>query len=793
MSAQPPPSRASRRFYRQLAAHAGLDFVTLDPADVGSPEHQSVNPLAARMLSEQTCRHFTILPVSYTSGVVTIATTTPADDVAWDVARSLTGREVRFVVAPEAELRNAIDEVFAEWPPGFGPGTAETAGWAERGDGAHERDVTNGRVTDPAFPTRLGDFLVARGIAQDEEIAAALEEQRRTGSRLGEVLVHNGVVSEQELVALLSELFQLPLVDLSEYEPDPAALEIIPEPLARHLRAVPIAVDETTLYLAISGVLDDDTVAALREHTNLRLRGFLATKNSIDELLQRINGDEYVTVARSDLLERFPEESANRVFSGGQKGVLAILALLVVGFLLLDAVTTLIVLIALASVFYLATSLYKFVLTYNALGHTYEIEVTPEELAALDERDLPMYTILVPLYREANVLPRLIAGIDGLDYPKTKLDVRLLCEEDDDETAPAIRAMHLPPHFKLVIVPDAQPKTKPKACNYGLLQADGEYVVIYDAEDRPDPDQLKKIVVGFSRTDPRVTCIQAKLNYFNADQNVLTRWFTTEYSMWFDLLMPGLDAQDVPIPLGGTSNHFVTERLIELAAWDPYNVTEDADLGIRLHKAGYKTAMIDSTTYEEANSDLPNWIRQRSRWIKGYIQTYLVHMRHPLTMLRQVGFKSFLSFQLVVGGTFIFLLNPIFWLLTTLFFFTEASFIQALFPSFVFYGAASMLFIGNFIFMYLNVAGSVQRGYFGLAKWALLSPLYWGLMSIAGWKGFLQLFYRPFYWEKTVHGLDNGHSGAPDLPRAAAPTAPRAPVAVEVPVEPAPPAGGVRR
>ncbi|MCW3015471.1 MAG: Beta-monoglucosyldiacylglycerol synthase [Solirubrobacterales bacterium] len=164
--------------------------------------------------------------------------------------------------------------------------------------------------------------------------------------------------------------------------------------------------------------------------------------------------------------------------------------------------------------------------------------------------------------------------------------------------------------------------------------------------------------------------------------------------------------------------------------------------------------MVDSTTLEEANSDLNNWIRQRSRWIKGYIQTYLVHMRHPIRMLNQIGLKSFLSFQLVIGGTFIFLLNPIFWALTTLFFFTEAGFIQQLFPSFVFYAAAFQLFIGNFVFMYLNVAGSVQRGYFDLAKYALLSPLYWGLMSIAAWKGFLQLFYAPFYWEKTVHGLD---------------------------------------
>jgi cellulose synthase/poly-beta-1,6-N-acetylglucosamine synthase-like glycosyltransferase len=728
----PEPSRS---FYRRLAGHAGLEFVTLDPAQREDPDYRAINPLAARLLSEQICRYHRMLPVSYANGVVTIATPEPFDQVAREVATALTGRSVRFVVTPEDDIDAAIDATFEAMP--------------------HEDAAIS--VTEPSYGTRIGDLLVGRGLATDEQVAAALEEQERTGSRLGDILVHSGIVREPELVAILAEQFQLPLVDLSEYEPDPAALELIPEPLARHLRVVPIAVDDTTLYLAIADVLDDDTVAALREHTSLELRGFLASRNSIDELLQRVHGGDYVTVARSELLTRFPEESANRVLSDGQKVVFITMAIAFVVVLVLFPKITLIAAMALSSLFYLSTSLYKFKLTYDALGHQYEVAVSDEEIAALDERDLPMYTILVPLYREAAVVPRLVRGVGQLDYPKTKLDVRLLCEEDDDETVPAILAMDLPPHFKLVVVPDAQPKTKPKACNYGLLQADGKYVVIFDAEDRPDPDQLKKVVIAFEKVDPSVTCIQAKLNYFNSGQNLLTRWFTTEYSMHFDLLLPGLDAQDVPIPLGGTSNHFITDRLIDLAAWDPFNVTEDADLGIRLHKAGYTTAMIDSTTLEEANSELNNWIRQRSRWIKGYIQTWLVHMRHPFRMLRQIGFKSWLSFQLVIGGTFIFLLNPIFWGLTTLFFFTESGLIRELFPSFIFYAAAFQLFIGNFVFMYLNVAGSVQRGYFDLAKYALLSPLYWGLMSIAAWKGFLQLFYRPFYWEKTVHGLDNSH------------------------------------
>ncbi len=384
--------------------------------------------------------------------------------------------------------------------------------------------------------------------------------------------------------------------------------------------------------------------------------------------------------------------------------------------------------------------------------------VSDAEVAALDDRDLPVFTILMPMYREAAVVRKLVGSIAQLDYPRHKLDVKLLLEADDDETLDAIRDLRLPPHFRIVIVPDAQPKTKPKACNYGLLFARGDITVIYDAEDEPDPDQLKRVVVAFGKGDPAMVCVQCKLNYYNRTQNLLTRWFTTEYSQWFDIFLPGLDNHDVPIPLGGTSNHFITSELVRLGAWDPHNVAEDADLGIRLNKAGWRTGVVDSTTYEEANPDLPNWIRQRSRWVKGYMQTWLVHMRHPVRLLRALGPRSFLSFQMTVGGTFFgFLLNPIYWLLTSMWLLTQAGVIQQLFPGIVYYMAAIGLFVGNITFTYLNAVGAMRRGYHDLAIYALFSPLYWALMSFAAWKGAIQLITKPHYWEKTEHGLATMH------------------------------------
>jgi glycosyltransferase XagB len=739
---------ADAAYLRAIAAGAGVPFVSLIPNGAGD-RAEPVNPLAARLLSEQACRNFCVVPVAYSDGAVTIATADPLDSLAQNVCGALLGRPINWVVAAPEEIMETIQECFLAAPSG--PVEAEQE--PELAD-QPTRSIDDLVRLGIHEHLRIGEMLLLRSIVTPELIEDACAEQRRTGSRVGEILVHNGAVAERDLIGALAEQLQIPLVDVSDLDPDSLPRDVIPEPLARHLRCVPIGMDDRCIYMAIAEPLDNATIAALREHTNLELRGFLATANSIDELLQRIHGGAYVDAATSELLTRLPEECANRVLSESQRvsivlGLIASIALLVI-----FPIPTLVAFVGLASLFYTAASFYKFWLMYSALGHEYEVGVTAEEVRELDERDLPRYTILVPLYREANVVPRLVKAIEALDYPKTKLDVRLLCEREDEETVGVIRALGLAPHFKLVIVPPSNPQTKPKACNYGLLHADGEIVVIFDAEDRPDADQLKKIVAAFRKTGPRVTCIQAKLNYFNQEQNLLTRWFSTEYAMWFELILPGLDAQNVPIPLGGTSNHFLRDRLVSLGAWDPYNVTEDADLGIRLHKAGYQTAIIDSTTLEEANSELNNWIRQRSRWIKGYIQTWLVHMRHPVRLFRQMGPGSFISFQLLVGGSFIFLLNPIFWLLTTVFFFTHAGLIQQVFPSFVFYAAAFQLFIGNFAFMYLNMAGAVERGYFSLAKYALFSPLYWGLMSIAAWKGFIQLFTRPFYWEKTEHGLD---------------------------------------
>ena len=603
----------------------------------------------------------------------------------------------------------------------------------------------------------VGERLVRTGIVSPDQLARALQVHEQAGVRLGQALVNLGFVSERELAATLAEQADVPFVDLVGTDPDDELARRLPADIERHRGVLPLYDDGEAVVVGCTDLPEVSAIDDLTTQLGRPIRPVVVTESALDDTLSRLYRDEDLEHSSTLLVRRAPDDSARWVLSRGQKvffwSVLAVLG----GGLVLAPTATLTTLVGLATAFYLAFSTYKFYLAYRAVRHTLEVETTHDEIASLDDRDLPVYTILVPVYREAEVFPILARAIERLDYPKAKLDVKILLEEDDRDTIGVARASRLPSHFKLVVVPAGLPRGKPKACNYGLIHAQGEYVVIYDAEDIPEPDQLKKALVAFRKGGPNLACVQAKLNYFNRDQNLLTRWFTTEYSMWFDLFLPGLDASGAPIPLGGTSNHFRTDTLRELGAWDPHNVTEDADLGMRLYKAGSKTGVIDSTTYEEANSELYNWIRQRSRWVKGYIQTYLVHMRHPLRLWRAIGPRAFFSFQLVVGGTFFgFLVNPVFWLLTAVWFTTRAAIIKDLFPPPIFYLGAVSLYVGNFAFTYLNVAGCLRRGYYTTTKYALLSPVYWALMSVAAWKGFLQLFYAPSYWEKTTHGLYRG-------------------------------------
>lgn len=371
------------------------------------------------------------------------------------------------------------------------------------------------------------------------------------------------------------------------------------------------------------------------------------------------------------------------------------------------------------------------------------------------DEDLPVYTVLAPLYREGNMAAGILLALARLDYPPERLDVLLAVEADDDETLQAVGRVQLPHWARVCVVPLGTPRTKPRACNHALAMARGAFVVVYDAEDRPEPGQLRDAIAAFDAHGPSVACVQARLVPFNAHESFVARMFALDYCQWFDWMLPGLERLGFPIPLGGTSNHFRREVLEASGAWDPFNVTEDADLGMRLARLGHGTRTIASTTFEEAPLRLWPWLKQRTRWTKGYIQTFFVHMRSS-SRLGLPALKAWDAAFLVffVGGSVAFaLLNPVLWTMCAIHMSSGALdgvFDHGLTPMAAAFGG---LLIGNAVAIARAALSPLRRGWWGLAGWGLLVPLYWVMLSLAAYRAVYGFLVKPFEWEKTTHGV----------------------------------------
>ncbi|MEM6912596.1 MAG: glycosyltransferase [Pseudomonadota bacterium] len=355
----------------------------------------------------------------------------------------------------------------------------------------------------------------------------------------------------------------------------------------------------------------------------------------------------------------------------------------------------------------------------------------------------PVVTVLCPLYREAASVNRLVASILRTDYPHDHLEILILLEEDDDETASRLNTC--PPMVRIICIPHGGPRTKPHALNHGLREAQGSIIGIYDAEDRPEPDQIPKAVSALTRGEADLACVQARLNYYNRSDSIITRLFCLEYALQFDWFLRGLDLLGLPLPLGGTSNFVTREALLSVGGWDAHNVTEDADLGFRLYSAGFRTKTIDSTTYEEATDTPRRWVHQRSRWLKGYLQTYLVQLR------QKQSWRAGVVLHFAIGGVVLnALINPWMWTAFVVWAVTGADLLAPLFA-----GIETPLllafFVGNTGTAWLFIMAPTVREWFTLAPSGLLLPVYWVLQSVAAYKAFIEFCVRPFYWDKTEH------------------------------------------
>ena len=441
-----------------------------------------------------------------------------------------------------------------------------------------------------------------------------------------------------------------------------------------------------------------------------------------------------------------PRFSARIIASAGQGVVLGLALALMPIALWMSTADTLLAFHLFCLVFFLGCT----ALRLCAAMSTKQAAVKP--LKPVVARDLPHYTVLVALHDEAEVVSQLIKALSGLRWPRTKLEVKLVCEADDKATIAAIKRHSLPHGFEIVAVPVIGPRTKPKALNYALQMAKGEFVAIYDAEDRPHPDQLLEAWASFSEADSTLACVQAPLIISNMSENWIARLFALEYAALFRGLLPWLARNRFVIPLGGTSNHFRRSHLETVGGWDPYNVTEDADLGLRLARFGYRTDVITRGTLEDAPTRVDVWTRQRTRWLKGWMQTWLVHMREPTRFWKELGPVNFIANQLLMTGVLLSnLLHPL--MLVTVLTLGILVFADG-HP-----GRSDIMLLtldclaistSYFAFHALGKTAMTERerrqGLF-----LIWIPYYWLLMSFAAWRALWQLYKAPFLWEKTPH------------------------------------------
>jgi glycosyltransferase XagB len=376
-------------------------------------------------------------------------------------------------------------------------------------------------------------------------------------------------------------------------------------------------------------------------------------------------------------------------------------------------------------------------------------ETHPYELT---DDELPSYTVVVALYRETSVVEHLVKAIDAFDYPKSKLDIKLVVEQRDVETLGRIVELRLPARYEVVVAPSGRPQTKPRALNIALSTVRGEFVVVYDAEDIPAPDQLRLAASRFA-VEKDLDCLQARLAIRNHNESWLSKLFAIEYAILFDVINPGLCALNLPIPLGGSSNHFRIGSLVGVGAWDEWNVTEDADLGVRLARFGYRVKALDSDTWEEAPYEFGNWFRQRVRWQKGWMQTFIVHSRRPIFFWRDLGpRRAVAAATLIVGALFGCLFWPAFAVGTIWRALTVGQ--GALSPwremSDVF--TYILALAGVWTILLPAVIAAKLRSLKVTAGALLLLPVYYILVTAATWAAVLDLLLWPHYWAKTAHG-----------------------------------------
>ncbi len=596
----------------------------------------------------------------------------------------------------------------------------------------------------------LGRQLIEEGHITTTELVHALEQQSKMDAQLGDILVANGALSSQTLLETLAMQSNAQHVDLNN-DPCHASLSnILSAQICLKHQVVAWLRMGNSVLVARSHPDKFDALRAEMKEAPFTFLPVIADPRQIQSQITRLYGEQLAEQA----LVQVPDHDSCR--NWGQANLLKSrkVALGAVAVLFTIAIFPDVAL-SIAMLWAALTLL----LTIIIKGSGFLVHITGKSrppahtLKDVNAR-LPCVSVMIPLFHEPEIADALITRLENLTYPKPLLDIVLVLEAADEITRTALQRIQLPSWIKVVVVPDAKGlTTKPRAMNYALDFCRGTIIGVWDAEDAPEPDQIEKVAARFNEAAPNVVCLQGMLDYYNARQNWISRCFTIEYATWWRVVLPGMARLGFVIPLGGTTLFFRRKALEKLGRWDAHNVTEDADLGVRLARYGYVTELIPTVTYEEANCRPWRWVRQRSRWLKGFMITYCVHMRDPKSLMRDLGFKRFMGLQMIFLATFSqFAFAPVLWSFwVTIFGYTHP--IQNVLGETAILALIVLFFIAEILTITMGMTAVCAPNRRHLMKWVLTMPLYFTLGTLASYKALYEMIVTPFYWDKTEHGV----------------------------------------
>jgi cellulose synthase/poly-beta-1,6-N-acetylglucosamine synthase-like glycosyltransferase len=608
------------------------------------------------------------------------------------------------------------------------------------------------RAGDRGPHRRIGRILVEAGAIARGDLNHALNLQSHIDAPLGEILVAEGLADKAQILDALSQQHNAQIADLDKDPPAPGIAATFPVTLCLEHGAVPWTTIGDILLVAMADPRGFDRLRKSMGPDSPRLLPVIAEAGQIRQQISRLYGAELARKAAT----RLPAAQSCRgwaVVPGRRRLVAGLFCAVLLCLLAVWPLWTITVAVLCAALAVLSATLLK---TAAAWAHfTAQRSTLPDrfENRQLPFR-LPRVSVLVPLLREREIAGALIGRLTRLTYPKSLLDIVLVLEAEDDVTRETLRHTELPPWISVIEVPAADRlTTKPRALNYALDFCRGSIVGVWDAEDAPQADQIEQVVTRFQDAPPDVACLQGVLDYYNSRANWLSRCFTIEYAAWWRVIQPGLAQLGLVIPLGGTTLFFRRDVLEELCGWDAHNVTEDADLGVRLARSGYRTELLPTVTFEEANCRLWPWVRQRSRWLKGFLITWYVHSRRPVQLLRDLGWKRFWGLHaLLFAGFCQFAGAPLLWSFWLILLGVAHPVQAVLSPATI--GALIALFIlAETVNVFVGMAAVRGRRHRHLMVWSFTLPLYFSLGAVAAYKALLECIFRPFYWDKTQHGV----------------------------------------